>query len=296
MQKIKNSILDKMIAAQLTGKEIDFLLYVSRFQNDYGKVTGVHYKELCKAMHMSYQEFYNVKESLQEKGFIYCEKSNRIDHDITILNNSFLTREDINSGYINTNHNIFFSEKFYSLKAGAKLLTMHLMKVCHAGKGFFEIGVKKFYDKTEGYTKKFSVSVRVLRSYLMSIKEFFYVNIKDGKYFISPKKRVFKKPETKTENARWEEYNVEVFCRRNKIKDIDKKAKKDVSELLHIHKEDARRVERNIVELLEQSIEQSLQILNRDEKRIRKRRLNASLVHRVLLDELARLRKVKFGF
>lgn len=88
MQKLRNSNIAKMIAAKITNKEIDFLIYISRFQDDNGKVYGIHYKELCETMHMSYQEFYNVKLSLEEKGFIKCEKSHRIDHDITILDNS----------------------------------------------------------------------------------------------------------------------------------------------------------------------------------------------------------------
>lgn len=34
MQKLKNSNIARMIAAKLTTKEIDFLIYVSRFQDD----------------------------------------------------------------------------------------------------------------------------------------------------------------------------------------------------------------------------------------------------------------------
>ena len=75
MQKLKNTMIGKMIAAGLTSKEIDFLIYVSFFQNSTGKSYGIHYRELCKTMHMSYQEFYNAKVSLEEKGFIRCEKT-----------------------------------------------------------------------------------------------------------------------------------------------------------------------------------------------------------------------------
>ena len=47
MQKLRNSNIAKMIAAKITNKEIDFLIYISRFQDDNGKVYGIHYKELC---------------------------------------------------------------------------------------------------------------------------------------------------------------------------------------------------------------------------------------------------------
>ena len=60
VQKIKNSIITDMIAAHLTSNEIDFLLYISRFQNELGQVIGVHYKDVCEKMGMSYQGFYDV--------------------------------------------------------------------------------------------------------------------------------------------------------------------------------------------------------------------------------------------
>ena len=55
MQKIKNSIVDRMIAQKCTANEIDFLLYVSAYQDITGRVTGVHYKDVCDATHMSIQ-------------------------------------------------------------------------------------------------------------------------------------------------------------------------------------------------------------------------------------------------
>lgn len=64
MQKIKNCILDRMIAEKLQSKEVDFLLYVSRFQDEEGKVCGIYYKDVCAQMRMSHQEFYNVKPEL----------------------------------------------------------------------------------------------------------------------------------------------------------------------------------------------------------------------------------------
>lgn len=38
MQKLSVTVLEKMIQANVTSKEIDFLLYVARFQNEYGVV------------------------------------------------------------------------------------------------------------------------------------------------------------------------------------------------------------------------------------------------------------------
>lgn len=116
MQRISNDIIDRMIQAKLTKCEMNLMLFLSFYQDEYGRVYGVHYKEACDATGMSYQEFYNAKKSLIEKQFIYAEKSNRIDHDITIRNNAFLTREDDKRGYINTGHNILSYERILPTK------------------------------------------------------------------------------------------------------------------------------------------------------------------------------------
>lgn len=286
MQKLKNSVVDKMIAAHLTSNEIDFLIYVSRFQNDNGCVSGIHYKEVCEAMNISYQGFYDVKNSLEEKGFIRSEKSNRIDHDITILNNEFRCDADVNEGYVNTNHNIFYMEEFFSLKAGAKLLAMHMMKVTSAAKGSFQIGVEKFYDEENGYPKRFGVSKRVMRMYLMQIKEFFAIGIKDKKYFITPKKVIYRKPGQATEEDHYKEHNIEVICRRNRIKEAGEKEKKELCILLRQYKKAAVEEQRDVLEVLKIAVERSIEILNINEKRIIKRVLKHKLIHKLMRQEL----------
>lgn len=133
MQKIKNSIVDRMIAQKCTANEIDFLLYVSAYQDITGRVTGVHYKDVCDATHMSIQGFYDVKASLEEKGFIVCEKCDYSDCDITIVGNSYDGEKYNREGYINTGYNIFSQNEFYQLKAGAKLLALKLLIISFSG-------------------------------------------------------------------------------------------------------------------------------------------------------------------
>lgn len=286
MQKLKNSIVDKMIAARLTSNEIDFLIYVSRFQNDDGRVSGIHYKEVCEAMNMSYQGFYDVKNSLEEKGFISSEKSNRIDHDITILNNGFRSEDDVKEGYINTNHNMFYREDFFALKAGAKLLAMHMMKVTFAGKGSFDIGVDTFYDEKTGFPKRFGVSKRVMRNYLMQLKAFFSIGIKDKKYFITPKRIVYRTARQASEVDNYRNHNVEVICRRNRIKDAGAKEKHDINELMRMYKKEALAAHMDVMELVRKAVERSLEVLNINEERIVNRVLKPKLVHKIMRQEL----------
>lgn len=55
MQKIKYTVLENMIKQKLTSAEINFLLYLSHFQDDTGLVRGVYYKEICESLNLSYQ-------------------------------------------------------------------------------------------------------------------------------------------------------------------------------------------------------------------------------------------------
>ena len=287
MQKIKNCILDRMIAEKLQSKEVDFLLYVSRFQDEEGKVCGIYYKDVCAQMRMSHQEFYNVKLSLEKKGFIRCEKSNWTDHDITILGNR---EEDcLKEGYINTNHNIFYTKEFYRLKAGAKLLAMHLMKVSYAGKGYFQIGKAKFYDETKGYTKRFGVTKRVLRGYLMNLKGlFFSIGLKNGIYYIEPLKRIYRKMHEKSEQQRHEEHHVKSICRRAKIKQADEDAQRDIGTLFHQYKERVKNISGSMMGLVEQAVMRCLEVINKENRTQSRRELKASLVHKLLREEIER--------
>lgn len=280
MQKLKNSNIAKMIAAGITNKEIDFLIYISRFQDDNGKVYGVHYKELCETMHMSYQEFYNAKIALEKKSFIKCEKSHRIDHDITILGNS--DKDCIQNGYVNTNHNIFFQDQFFRCKAGTKLLALELMKITYAGKGYFEIGVKKFYEK---YTKMFQVSERVIRSYLKELRIFFSIGIKNKKYYIEPRKIIYRKNGEVSEAERLREHLLEAVLRRNRIQEKDTKKKRDIKGLFQQYGSKAIEEGKNLFALMNRAVEKSIDTLNAGKKTQEKRYLSVALIHKLLKEE-----------
>ena len=92
MQKIKNSIVDRMIEQKCTSNEIDFLCYISMYQDITGRVTGVHYKDVCDATGMSIQGYYDTKASLEDKGFIICDKRDYSDCDITRITIYFFAR------------------------------------------------------------------------------------------------------------------------------------------------------------------------------------------------------------
>lgn len=47
MQKIRIEVIDKIIKQKITNRELNFLIYISRFQDDKGNVLGIHYRDIC---------------------------------------------------------------------------------------------------------------------------------------------------------------------------------------------------------------------------------------------------------
>ena len=279
-----------MTTAHLTGKEIDFLLYISRFQDERGRVAGVHYKALCGEMHMSHQEFYNAMRALEEKGFIRCGKTNRIDHDIVILGNVYAGREKEyqSEGYVTTSHNIFYCEDFRELKAGAKLLAMIFMQIGMVGtkKGMdrrYRIGIKNFYEK---YTKLLGVTKRVVRTYLRELKQFFTVERREKMYCIFPKRVVEKKKYAKSEADNYREHSVDVICRRNRICDARMKEKNELRDLLFQYRQVAAELHTDLTETLARAVYKSLEMINEGIRGTWKRTLNVRLVHKLMRKEL----------
>lgn len=89
------------------------------------------------------------------------------------------------------------------------------MKITHSASGSYQIGTGKLYTK---YMQLLGVTKRVLRGYLHSLKKFFAIGIKDGKYFISYLRTVFNDRVEISETDQYMRYLVGVSCRRAKIK------------------------------------------------------------------------------
>lgn len=286
MGKIKNFIVEKMIKLKLTSKEIDFMLFIFPLQDNEGNVYGLYYKNLCKRMHMSYQGFYNVMKSLEKKGMIKCNKGNYFDHDIKILENTFRNHAERSEGYVPANYNLFYEEEFYKLKAGAKLLALYLLKICGAGKkGYHEISTEKFYAE---YPKKFGdVSERVMRTYLMQLKPFFSIGIKNGKYYMRPRVEIFKRDRVQRES--FTEHTVDSIYRRNRVSKVNPTEIKEVGSLIWQYEGVAAKFGKNltdVTEALRTAAEKCIEIKNEGLGKIKKRILDVKLIHTLLRTEL----------
>lgn len=284
MQKLKLIVLDKMIEKKCTNAEVDFILYISRFQNNQGIIKGVYYKEIAKELEISYQKFYDLKESLIAKDIIRVTKESYSDWNIKILDNDFTYPESYKEGYINTNHDIFYKREFFNMKAGEKLLAMQFMKISFSGRGSYNIGVNNFYEK---YTKLFDVTKRVIQNYMTALKAFFSIGVKERQYWITPLSKVYRSNGATYNRAEVDTYNKhigQVICRREKIEYTKQTLQDTVDLLKQYSKTLLDRAEEVLCNAVKKSIAKANESIRNKYKW--KRVLQPKLVHKMLQEEI----------
>ena len=271
--KIKYALLDKLYT--LTNKEIDLVLYVARYQNDHGCSYGIYYRAACENTGMCKQSFYSTLRSLQRKGIITYEHADR-DYDITILGNDFSYPESYHEGYVNVARKVFRTKKFRALKAKEKVLLLHFMKITHSADGSYQIGTAKFYGK---YMQLLGVTKRVLRGYLHSLKSFFAIGVKDGKYFISYLASVFRERVEESESDQYMGHLVDTSCRRARIKEIPPEDVQETVKVMKQYRKVAETDDRNIFEVVDRCIRDSV-------KGAKDRVLKSKYVHKLVRSTL----------
>ncbi len=280
MQKLKNRVLDKMMESQLTKAEVDFIIYISHYQDPKGRIYGVYYKDVCQAIDVSYETFYVTMHSLTQKGLISVKKDCWGDWDITIQDNDFSYPEAVKEGYVSTGHDIFYNKKFGELKANEKLLAMHFLKIAGAGKKNHHekycIGVETFYEK---YAKLLQVSKRTLQVYLGKLRDFFSIGIKDKLYWIRPLVEDYKE-KAPTDIKNFSGWICGVAFRRNRATYTGESAV-DTADLIVQYDG---KVQKDIVQVFFQAVRQSIEKVNESIKNKYKwnREVNPKFIHKIM--------------
>ena len=275
--KIKHALLDSWCERNVTNKEIDFLLYISHYQDEErGKIMGIYYRDVCNACNMSIQTFYDVLRSLEKKEIITYTSVN-YDYDITILNNDFSYKGSYSERYVNVSKSVFDSMSFKNLRAKEKMLLMLLMKVTNEeSKKSYQIGTGKFYEK---YTALLGVTKNILRTYLHSLKKFFSIGRKDGKYFITYLVSIFKPKRAESETDQFLGHVVKVDCRRSKIKKVEDASIKYTIGLVKQYRQEARDQGSEILDIIHNCISYSVQSF-------KDKMLNPKYVHKLVRQQL----------
>lgn len=166
MQKLKYSLVEKLIAAKVTNMELLFIISIGQFQNERGEVIGVYYRKICDMMNCSVQTYYNVLRSLQEKRIIEVTKKTESDCDILIQDNSF---EDGNfkCGYVSLRRIMFRTTLFAKSKVNEKLMLMDLLMVLSSNRGRWQVNKHWLYQR---YQSMLGVSRHTVRRYLNTIR------------------------------------------------------------------------------------------------------------------------------
>lgn len=273
--KIKYALLESLIT--LSNKEIDFLLFVARFQDEYGNIKGIYYKEVCSACHLCKQTFYATLDSLQQKDIISYTRVSQ-DYDILIKNNDFPDKESYSEGYINVSRAVFYSNKFRRLRAKEKLLLLIFMRNTHNKANIYHLGTETFYKV---YTELLKVTKKVLRSYLHTMREFFKVETKDGQYYISRQSPLLEPSEkilnnVNSETDQYLNHMARVNCRRNKVKNVSHETLTEIVKIIKQYKNIAIAQECNILNIISSCISFSV------EKQKKNRNVNYKYVHKLV--------------
>lgn len=287
MQKISIEVLENAIRAGLTSAEVDMLLYIARFQNEAGIARGIYYKDVCEEIKISYQAFYDCKKSLEAKGIIYTEKNNYFDWDITILNNSFIGKENYGRGYVSVATKMIRTEVFRKFKANTKLMALYLLREWkisfkNTKKTSYQILKENFFEK---FKKLFSVTDRMLRKYLGQLKPFLNVYLENGrKYYLTFNQNAVRDHGEKTGNEEGREHEVKIACRRNKVKEVSDKTKADVLTLMsQFYPKIKKHTDFDLSEILSLS----LLLMNRNKKRKDwDRTVNPALLNKLMQTKL----------
>lgn len=282
MQKIKYRIIEKLNTVNATSGEINLIVLLSKYQNEKGLVSGVYYKEVCEKLKISYQLFYDLLRSLARKQLISYEKASYYDYDVRILENDF-SDGSFSEGYLNTNHKIFSNPKFFSLKAKEKILALSLLKILLT-KEYMRDKQKSFIIGKEKLAERaalLGVSMRTIKGYFCSLKEFFSIGFKDGMYYITGKKEVYERSQ-QTEEEQYNEFRIRGICRREKVKSDNSKVT-ELAKSINRKKEKClgnlseEEQEKTLTELLTQALKKSV-----DKLKGEARCLNPAYVHSIL--------------
>lgn len=280
MQKIKNSVLDKMLKAGLSRAEMDFMLYISHYQDDSGRIAGLHYKTVCRALNISNQTFYDVLRNLTSKGLILVNKEFYGDWDVKILGNSF---EDTFEGYVSTGDDIFEMESFRKCKPQEKLLAMEFLKISKnpLNGGRYKIGKEKLIGK---YCRLFQVTRRVLMRYLHHLKQFFSIGLTKGIFYIRPLKAVAEKIKGKTDTELLQEHTSMLVFRRLRVTGTEEE-KRDASGLLTQY---ANIWKHEMLKVFNEAVSESIRRRNAGIKNKYKwnREINARFIHKIIQEKL----------
>ena len=170
--KIALTNIEKIIEV-CTKKEIDLIIYMGQFQDGYGYVRGIDYKDTIEAINICKSTFYKLLYSLEAKGIIEIENINEHGFwSVKFIDNEFKNSDDYKKGYLNLNYEVLHSEAFKRMTKGEKVIVINLILI----KGFAKNKIRITPYKLAEWTGR---SMRSVAKFIDTLRRVFHV-IKKG--------------------------------------------------------------------------------------------------------------------
>lgn len=290
--KIKCEIIPKL--NNLTNVEWKVFQYIVSCMNQTtGRTKGVFYRDVMEHTGCCKQSFYNALKGMSEKGVITYTKNSEVDYDVTITDNYFPGDREREKGYISLSRDVFYSDDYKQLKAHEKYMLLYLMKCTYEGGSQYH---KKKTDFLEDFAQLLNVTTRVIKGYLHSMKQFFYINVRAGILYVKYRPKVFGKlqqgnPEYRTEEMHEYESVIRTECHRNHI-NYDAAQITDTANLIRQHRkklamesgEKKTSGSKEVLNVILESIRDSVKGIQRKD-----RELSPSYIHKKLLAGIERI-------
>lgn len=223
MTKVSKLLYRNISKLKNTSKEfVDFILYISRIQDSFGRCLGLHYKDTSQAAGICFKTFYNNLKQAEKLGIIkmHWDKmtTKQNDWDFEFIEDTSAVGSDFNR-YLNVNLDFLYTDVFRELRLNEKLLVLHILGLKGLKDGKYR---KLSFDTLLKYA---GISdLPLLMEYLESLRSFFDIQIKDNYVIIHLPYENTKS--LYTANDIHTRYYFKTFCRRNKIaftlKDLNK--------------------------------------------------------------------------
>lgn len=196
---------------------IDFLLLLTKYQNEFGRVDGISYQKLMDELGFCKQTFYNILYRLELLNYIKISQYSDGYWCIEICDNTFAKEDDYKNRYLNTNRDHLYSNEFKKLRANTKKLILYFMLIQQLEDGM----TFKIYPETLRNVIGVS-SISLIYQYMEEMNMFFVnkrhvgAKLKTILHIKTGTINIFSRS-SKTEHEHFYTYKFEHFCKSYKI-------------------------------------------------------------------------------
>jgi len=186
--KLSLKVLDKLLESG-TNKDISLAIHLAQYQDEDGQVCGVHYKDVCQHLRMSFSSFYKSLHRLAANGII---KINWHGEDygwweLRFIDNDYTTMDYKDNPFLNLNHEILHTPDFHQLSKSQKKIILAIIKIMnfrfrHRGEDRNHITLRlETFSRWTGKSKR---SVLKMIHELSSIRHYISFSVEGDDVFI----------------------------------------------------------------------------------------------------------------